>query len=63
MVSALKLNNNDKPVLESLIEKFSGEAKQKYYIEENRVSSPFVDRSVQKLAVNSIIEGYFPKEH
>ena len=63
LVSALKLNNNDKPVLESLIEKFSGEAKQKYYIEENRVSSPFVDRSVQKLAVNSIIEGYFPKEH
>ena len=63
MVSALKLNNNDKPILENLIKKFAGEPKKRYNVEENYTSSPFVDRSVQKLAVNSIIEGYFPKEN
>lgn len=63
MVSALKLNDNEKPVLENLIEKFAGETKRKYSVEENYASSPFIDRSVQKLAVNSIIEGYFPKEN
>lgn len=63
MVSALKLNNNDKPVLESLIKKFVGETKERYSVEENYTSSPFIDRSMQKLAVNSIIEGYFPREN
>ena len=63
MVSALKLNNNDKPILENLIKKIAGEPKKRYNVEENYTSSPFVDRSVQKLAVNSIIEGYFPKEN
>ena len=61
MVSALKINNhNNKSGLELFIEKFSREAKKEsYQIEEET----FIDRSVQKLAVNSIIEGYFPKEN
>ena len=61
MVSALKINNhNNKSGLELFIEKFSREAKKEsYQIEEES----FIDKSVQKLAVNSIIEGYFPKEN
>ena len=61
MVSALKINNhNNKSGLEIFIEKFSREAKKEsYQIEEET----FIDKSVQKLAVNSIIEGYFPKEN
>lgn len=69
MVYALKSYNNRQAyrreannVLDSLIKRFSGEATASY------VSCPlerksFVDKSVQKLAVNSIIEGYFPKEN
>ena len=64
MVSALKINNHNKKSglvnLELFIEKFSREAKKEsYQIEEET----FIDKSVQKLAVNSIIEGYFPKEN
>lgn len=64
MVSALKINNHNKKTglvnLELFIEKFSREAKKEsYQIEEET----FIDKSVQKLAVNSIIEGYFPKEN
>ena len=61
MVSALKINNhNNKSGLELFIEKFSREAKEEnFQIEEDS----FMDKSVQKLAVNSIIEGYFPKEN
>lgn len=56
MVSALKINNNN---LDSFIKKLSGETKKEYQEPEKS----FVDRSIQKLAVNSIIEGYFPKEN
>lgn len=64
MVSALKINNHNRKSglagLELFIEKFSKEAKEEsYQIEEES----FIDKSVQKLAVNSIIEGYFPKEN
>ena len=61
MVSALKLNNhiNHKNGLELFIDKFSREAKE-YDIEEE---TSFIDKSVQNLAVDSIIEGYFPKEN
>ena len=61
MVSALKINNNNnKSGLELFIEKFSREAKKESYQTEEET---FIDKSVQKLAVNSIIEGYFPKEN
>lgn len=67
MVYALKSYNNNQPyrrennksALEALIKKMSGETVSQY---KNRKKS-FLDRSVQKLAVNSIIEGNFPKEN
>ena len=63
MVSALKINSQNKSGLENLIKKLSGETKREYVFEETRVKKSFVDKSVQNLAVNSIIEGYFPKEN
>ena len=62
MVSAVKVNN--KQGLESFIKRFSKETKKQYVYDNTVISgSDFVDKSVQKLAVNSIIEGYFPKEN
>ncbi len=63
MVSALKVNNHNKSGLGNLIRKLSGDTKKTYSINETNVKKSFVDRSVQNLAVNSIIEGYFPKEN
>ena len=64
MVLALKVNNKPESRLESLIKKLSGEAKREYLYNEQRIAKKsFMDKSVQKLAVNSIIEGYFPKEN
>ena len=57
MVSALKINN--KKGLDSFIKKLSKETTKEYEQEEKS----FVDKSIQKLADNSIIEGYFPKEN
>ena len=65
MVYALKSYNNNEPyrraedknVLNLLIKRFSKEATNPYE------KKSFVDKSVQNLAVNSIIEGYFPKEN
>ncbi len=65
MVYALKSYNNNQPyrreedknVLNLLIRKFSNEATAPYS------RKTFLDKSVQNLAVNSIIEGYFPKEN
>ena len=57
MVSALKINN--KKGLDSFIKKLSKETTKEYEQEEKS----FVDKSIQNLAVNSIIEGYFPKEN
>ena len=64
MVYALKSYNNspykreeDRNVLNSIIRRFSSEPISQY----NRKT--FLDRSVQNLAVNSIIEGYFPMEN
>lgn len=67
MVYALKSYNNNQPyrrdedrnVLDILIERFSKETVVSYPVEKKS----FVDKSVQNLAVNSIIEGYFPKEN
>ena len=42
---------------------FSGETKRKYVYTENVARKAFIDKSVQKLVNNSIIEGYFPKEN
>ena len=42
--------------------RFSAESRLNYNTYPNNKSS-FLDKSVQKLAVNSIIEGYFPKEN
>ncbi len=67
MVYAIKNYNNNQPykrveynsALENLIKKISGEAVSQY----PNKKKTFLDRSVQKLAVNSIIEGNFPKEN
>lgn len=59
MVSALKINNKSRKGLDSFIKKLSKETTKEYEQEEKS----FVDKSIQKLAVNSIIEGYFPKEN
>ena len=63
MVSALKINSKRDNNLDSLIKKLSGETKKEYITEEENTKKSFVDKSVQNLAVNSIIEGYFPKEN
>jgi cell division protein FtsL len=65
LVYALKSYHNNQPykreedsnVLDVLIKKFSKEEHVQYE------KKSFVDKSVQKLATNSIIEGYFPKEN
>ena len=64
MVSALKFNekNNNKSGLDSFIRKFAGEVRHDYVYQTPQRKS-FVDKSVQKLVDNSIIEGYFPREN
>ena len=69
MAYAVKDYNNkqyrrgeDKNVLDILIRKFSNETAAPYKTYPNEKKT-FVDKSIQKLAVNSIIEGYFPKEN
>ena len=70
MVYAFKSYNNNKPyrrredrsnVLDILIQKFAKESTAPYTTYPQRKS--FVDKSVQNLVNNSIIEGYFPKEN
>ena len=70
MVYALKSYNNNKTyrrreersnVLDILIQKFAKESTAPYTTYPQRKS--FVDKSVQNLVDNSIIEGYFPKEN
>jgi len=61
LVSALKTNNSENPI-NSFIKHFSADTKKEYVYEEIRPRSSYVDKSIQNLAVNSIIEGYFPKE-
>ena len=70
MVYALKSYNNnqqyrreeDRTVLDLLIKRFASESALPYKSYSNQRKT-FLDKSVQKLAVNSIIEGYFPKEN
>ena len=66
MVYALKSYNNKKSegenVLDTIIKRFSNETTAPYIARPTEKKS-FVDKSIQKLAVNSIIEGYFPKEN
>ena len=63
MVSALKVNHRKAQNLESFIKKFSNDAKYNYNTEEQTTKKTFIDKSIQNLAANSIIEGYFPKEN
>ena len=63
MVAGVKVNTKNKPGLDVFIKKFAGETKKEYVYVENTVRKSFVDKSVQKLVDNSIIEGYFPKEN
>ena len=66
----LKSYNNNRPykrredtnVLDVLVKKFAKESTAPYVTYPQEKKS-FVDKSVQNLAVNSIIEGYFPKEN
>ena len=70
MVYALKNYNNNRPykrkeesnVLDAFIKRFSSENVAPYTTSPQERKS-YIDKSVQKLAVNSIIEGYFPKEN
>ena len=67
MAYAVKSYNNrtrseDRNVLDSIIQRFSAEPTKQYTTYPN-TKKTFMDKSVQKLAVNSIIEGYFPKEN
>ena len=48
--------------MDTIIQRFSAEPTKGYASYPNTKKS-FMDKSVQKLAVNSIIEGYFPKEN
>ena len=67
MVYALKSYNNNQPyrreedrnVLNILMQRFISESTNSY----TNSRKTFLDKSVQNLAVNSIIEGYFPKEN
>ena len=63
MVSALKINHKKDNKLDNFIKLFSSETKKQYVIENSAEKKSFIDKSVQNLAVNSIIEGYFPKEN
>ena len=70
MVYALKSYSNNKTyrredgknTLSALMSRFSPEARSNYTSYPNQRKT-FLDKSVQNLAVNSIIEGYFPKEN
>lgn len=69
MVYAIKGYNNElyrreeeKNALDVLIKRISGNARNGYMSSSVRKKT-FLDSSVQKLAVNSIIEGNFPKEN
>ena len=69
MVQALKgynsrsyIKSHDKNVLDMIIRRFSKDASS-VYVSRPSTKKSFVDKSVQNLAVNSIIEGYFPKEN
>ena len=70
MVYALKNSYNNSPYkrednknsLNFLIKRFASEAISPYRAYPNERKT-FLDKSVQNLAVNSIIEGYFPKEN
>ena len=70
MVYALKSYNNnqqyrreeERNVLDLLIKRFANESTSSYKTYPNQRKT-FLDKSVQNLAVNSIIEGYFPKEN
>ena len=62
-ISKVSTNNNNKSALDNLIKKLSGDTKKEYVYVENIARKSFVDKSMQKLVDNSIIEGYFPKEN
>ena len=61
-VNRIDTKSNSRLSLDNLIKKLSGETKREYVYVENIARESFVDKSVQKLVDNSIIEGYFPKE-
>ena len=63
MVSALKVNNQNKNGLDNLIKKLYKDTKSEYVTAKRNTKKSFVDTSVQNLVVDSIIEGNFPKEN
>ena len=70
MVYALKSYSNSqqnnragkRSALDSFVKKFASEPVAPYKTYQKEKKS-FIDKSIQNLAVNSIIEGYFPKEN
>ncbi len=64
LVAEVRIKSNNNGIgLDSLIKKLAGETKREYVYQETYARKAFVDKSVQKLINNSIIEGYFPKEN
>jgi len=70
LVYALKSYSNNqqnnragkRSALDSFVKKFASEPVAPYKTYQKEKKS-FIDKSIQNLAVNSIIEGYFPKEN
>ena len=66
MVAGARVNRVDTGYngigLDNIIRRFAREEKREYIYEETAARKAFVDKSVQKLVNNGIIEGYFPKE-
>lgn len=65
MAYAFKSYNNNQPYKRAEDSSILTNLKRKFIKKENlsQNNNSFMDKSVQKLAVNSIIEGYFPKEN
>ena len=64
LVAEVRIKSNNNGIgLDSLIKKLAGETKREYVYQETYAHKAFVDKSVQKLINNSIIEEYFPKEN
>ena len=63
MVAEVRTDIGNKSGLDSIIRKFTAEREPEYVYKDSSQGKSFVDKSVQKLVDNSIIEGYFPKEN
>ena len=64
MVYAVKSYNNNRPYRRAEDSNILSVIKKTFSKKEEKIEQrDFIDKSIQNLAVNSIIEGYFPKEN